>query len=375
MTDIRFTRQDTQAVKGLAALLLIIHHTLGVNPGIPAPLFSAGADFQTVLGGASKACVAVFLILSGYGMTEKARSAPGFGYRDVFSRLRRLYRVYWIAFVLLALWQVLRSGFASLIAVYGAPDGEAPLRPLFWLLKDLLGLHDIGYDFGLRSPALNAGTWFLGALLLCYLLFPLLLAAFRKGGIPAEAALLAVSFAPWIWYLAAGDLNMHTDREIFYVFPFCLGMVLSNRGILHRLKALALRRRLWMALGSLICLAPALILRQAVCLPADPVLALALLAVMICLVCVCPERRAVVRFFRGVGSLEAWIYYLHPIGLSLLAGISFYTTGCRVLATCVLCVLLASGGAAIDRILPRRQESAHTRAVSGRSPSPSESDS
>ena len=371
MTEPCFTRQDTQAVKGLAALLLIIHHTLGVNPGVPAPLFAAGSDFWTVLGGASKACVAVFLILSGYGMTEKAGSAPGFGYRDVFRRIFRLYRVYWTAFVLLALWQVLRGGFGSLIAVYGAPDSEAPLRPLLFLLKDLLGLHDIGYDVGLRTPTLNAGTWFLGALLLCYLLFPLLREAVRKGGIPAEAALLAVSFAPWIWYLAAGDLNTHTDREIFYVFPFCLGMVLSRHGLLYRLKALALCRRGWTAAASMICLAAALLLRQAVCMPADPALALALIAAMICLVCICRETRAVVRFFRGVGSLEAWIYYLHPIGLTLLAGIGFYTIGCRVLATCALCTLIASGGAAINRTLPHRKGSAHSRSASGRSPSPS----
>ena len=380
MTDTHFTKQDTQAVKGLAALLLIIHHTLGVNPGVPAPLFSAGSDFWTVIGGVSKACVAVFLILSGYGMTEKARSAPGFGYRDVFRQLGRLYRVYWTAFVLLALWQVLRGGFASLAALYGAPDGEAPVRPLLWLLKDLLGLYDVGYDIGLRTPTLNAGTWFLGALLLCYLLFPLLLKAVRKGGIPAEIALLAASFAPWVWYLAAGDLNMHTDREIFYVFPFCLGMVLSRHGLLSRLKDLALRCRCRALLASAAGLILSLFLRQAVCLPADSLLALAMTAVMVCLVCVCRENRAAVRFFRGIGSLEAWIYYLHPVGLTLLAEISFYTTGCRVLATCVLCILIASGCSAVYRSLtgkrlPLPQGSAHSPAASGRLPSPSESDS
>ena len=61
----KFTKSFTAANKGVALLLLLWHHLFGIA--------SEYGHFIQHLAGVSKVCVAIFLILSGYGLNEATR--------------------------------------------------------------------------------------------------------------------------------------------------------------------------------------------------------------------------------------------------------------------------------------------------------------
>ena len=65
MKSISFGRDKTQILKGIALILMIIHHT--VNPGYWAEEGSVLYQILDKIGAATKICVWIFAFLVGYG--------------------------------------------------------------------------------------------------------------------------------------------------------------------------------------------------------------------------------------------------------------------------------------------------------------------
>ena len=71
----KFSKQDTAVVKGIAALMLVCHHFfMGI---LPAPIDWANNELWTIAATLSKVCVAIFVILSGYGINESYKKWSG----------------------------------------------------------------------------------------------------------------------------------------------------------------------------------------------------------------------------------------------------------------------------------------------------------
>ena len=60
-----FTKRHTNILKGIAVILLVIHHSF---PAIPKEYLHEQALLITQLVSAAKLCVGIFAVLSGYGM-------------------------------------------------------------------------------------------------------------------------------------------------------------------------------------------------------------------------------------------------------------------------------------------------------------------
>ncbi|MBQ3401680.1 MAG: hypothetical protein IJG61_09820, partial [Lachnospiraceae bacterium] len=60
-----FTLRMTQVMKGVAFIVMVIHHTIANNPGLPVG-WTRG-EIPLFIGTAAKVCVCLFTILSGYG--------------------------------------------------------------------------------------------------------------------------------------------------------------------------------------------------------------------------------------------------------------------------------------------------------------------
>ncbi len=155
---------DTEILKGIAILLLLFHH-----------LFSGGEGFWDFtlhghsviknLGVFSKLCVALFVFLSGYGLTAKAIKSGGIGclakfYRQRFVKLMINYWLIWFIFVPIGIFFFDRS----FVSVYG----ENYLLPAF---SDFIGIHMAvtGSPYGY-----NATWWFYSCIIALYLLYPII---------------------------------------------------------------------------------------------------------------------------------------------------------------------------------------------------------
>lgn len=160
--------------------------------------------------------VAVFLILSGFGLTfSLARTGePAGGWISWYrSRLLRLFPMYWLAHLL-----YLISPFVS------RPES---IDYRFWLsfLGDRIWpVHSIFYYF---NPAL----WYFGLLLELYLVFPILYRALRRLG-PAGFLLLAaaVTFGSRYLMLVAYPVHGYYTQGAFFaprLWEFALGMALG----------------------------------------------------------------------------------------------------------------------------------------------------
>lgn len=95
-----FTRTDTKIMKGVAILLMLMHHLWGFperQPGgayaIQSPVFSQvlGKEWFAAVGQFGKICLPVFMFLTGYGMYRQYES----GKLSVERKIGRFYISYW----------------------------------------------------------------------------------------------------------------------------------------------------------------------------------------------------------------------------------------------------------------------------------------
>lgn len=324
---IRFTKENTSLVKGVAVILMVIHHLIGGNPGIPLNVI--GTPVAQTLGTASKVCVALFMILSGYGMMESSRIKGTSNYRFVFNRLKKLYLTYWSAWVVLYIWTC-AHGQKPLAEVFGyGVDPKAP----YYIFRDLMGF----FSFGSKTtPTFNGATWFMEAIVICYLLFPIFERVVSKANLPVHISLLLITYSPWIYFLYKNDSTIPSDRALFYIFPFVVGLLLSHYHILDKIKQWSANKRMPSIAISTVILVLCLYARQRICLPFDPFFALSIIFFLLCTLSHYESPMLIKDFFVTYGKMEADIWLLHPALLTVFGRVPFSTITYKTIFTVLL---------------------------------------
>ena len=94
----QFSRQDTKALKGVAILLMLMHHLLAYPDRMPTKYqyaVSAAALKQLMtVGSFGKICVYIFMFLGGLGLAKQIQAHKF----HLFKKIWGLYRVYWRVF-------------------------------------------------------------------------------------------------------------------------------------------------------------------------------------------------------------------------------------------------------------------------------------
>lgn len=221
-----FTKVDTSVVKGVAILALSLHHLYPNSLGIPMDF--GNLSVPTLIATSCKVCVAVFAILSGYGLTEgwkrRMTSEPRFVLRHVWTLLSS----FWACYLVVATTYFL-SG-ATLQSVYGV-GGVGPVGNL---LFDILGMAELLYG---RAFSNANSFWSLVVYVSSDNLLPVVPPAILlyRGVKHTGLFFLCICFIPWVAYMAIGDTGMHTDWFLFYIFSF-LSVFTYRRGICWRLQ-------------------------------------------------------------------------------------------------------------------------------------------
>ena len=196
-------------VRLVAAVMIVVFHFNSMFA--PKGDVSAG-PLQYANGSFGNFGVALFFLLSGYAlMLRYGEACPlkAFYKRRFFS----IYPLYWLCFFSLFLYSDILHG--------NLPAG-VPGWSIIW---SVLALD--GYLAGVVPTFYLLGEWFVGCIVLLYLVFPLLRAALRRAARLSVCVVLAV----WAVWLAFYPGPFAREHDFITCIPiFMAGMVLAHTG-------------------------------------------------------------------------------------------------------------------------------------------------
>lgn len=200
---------DVNALKGFSLILLLVHHLFSKNTGNFDEIFIGGHEIVTTIAQMSNICVAIFVLLSGYGLTRK------WEIRGIADNLRKYYKQryvkllfnFWFIWVLFVAAELLMGG-RTFVDVYQHNV----------VVKALLDFFGLSYLFGFYGY--NPTWWFMSLIIILYVLFPFLF-RIAKQNMPVLLLLSAtISLLPFdgIGYMQC------------YLFSFCCGISMAIIG-------------------------------------------------------------------------------------------------------------------------------------------------
>lgn len=170
-----FDKRQTNIAKGVAILLLLWHH-LFYNDPENYQLFTSlwmphSVPIECYLADFCKVCVSIFLFLSGYGLFKSMQKSqneiknsgnkPSVKHQLLFIKkhLLKVMMDYWFVFIL----------FVPIGIFFNRPFWVVyEKNPLFAII-DSIGLYDV-----FKTPTMNVTWWYMGLLIILYLLFPII---------------------------------------------------------------------------------------------------------------------------------------------------------------------------------------------------------
>lgn len=224
----RFSKNDTLIVKGLAMLMLICHH-LGMGI-LPAPIswseaFSGRMQLYTTIATLCKVCVAIFIMLSGYGLFESFKknsddtTLKG-DVRFVGKRIFKLLKQYWFIFAIFVPLGFLNG--ASPLDAYGRS-----FSGVIYFLIDAIGMRSL-----FTTPTMNQTWWYMEAIIVLYIAFPILRRLIKKTW--SSVMIVILSIVPLVIFTFFNDGSIDGCREIYWFLPFVCGMLLSKHSVLDK---------------------------------------------------------------------------------------------------------------------------------------------
>ena len=226
-----FTRNDTFVAKGVAVILLLIHH-LFYTTDYDFSSFLIGRSDWVNLAKIGKVCVAMFLILSGYGLAKSFEKYQTSSFSFVKQHLLKLYAGFWMIFAL---------SLIPLCFSYKGKTFEGVWGGGIQFIEDFLGIRLWFGEFGY-----NPTWWFLSLIIPLYIIVPILYKFVRK--YPYE-----MLFVSYFIFLIGGYTNKIPIFNLLkaWAFPFVLGIFTANKNLFACIKENSLQKKFLLLLITL----------------------------------------------------------------------------------------------------------------------------
>jgi len=188
-TSLRLTPTDSNILKGLGLLFLLVHHLFYIRNGqFDDVEILDGHYLVNMIGKTCKVCVPLFVFLSGYGLTAAAEKLESINLKQFYiRRFSKLYLNYWLIWLLFVPIGVFVFGI-TFEKVYGD-------NTVGKFILDFLGLINMTGEYGY-----NPTWWFYSCITVLYALFPFIITA-SKHKLPAHIILwgsVALVFCQWV---------------------------------------------------------------------------------------------------------------------------------------------------------------------------------
>lgn len=212
-----FTKTHTSYCKGIAIILMVIHHLFWNVPNIGVRVGEIAISQR--IGIIGKVCVSIFLILSGLGLSSNYKN--NFNKNKFYrKRLFKLYLNYWFIVITSTIILIIffKRSFDILIGVN-----------FKGILKLILNI--TGFQFLIGYQGINGAWWFTSVIIVSYLLFPLIIKMLEK----YDYRFVLITF-----FLSFIDIIPLGRIEIFnilgWVFPFIIGCYIEKNNLIEKIK-------------------------------------------------------------------------------------------------------------------------------------------
>lgn len=219
----KFDLRQTNIAKGVAVCLLLWHHLFFNDPSMYKNYLSVlafdGIPVEAMISDLCKVCVAIFLVLSGYGFHKtyerylEKSSSKGlrFDLKFIRYRLLKLYIPFWTVFII----------FVPLGPLFGRTyDKMYSSNPLNVII-DFFGLSYLIHDNTDNSAVV--AWWYMSIIVVFCVFYPLL---HRFVKYSAELALSAVFLLSF--------LELPVKEYNIWLLPFFFGVYISERDIFEK---------------------------------------------------------------------------------------------------------------------------------------------
>lgn len=214
-----FTKEDTNVAKGVALIMMYIHHMYfekATYAAFTIDFFPINETYALILSALCKVCVAIFVFLSGYGLVIAYKKNQDASIKDYyrynFGRYVKYILSFMLIFIVFDLVCTLSGNANNHVAVFGTG-----LTGIENTLLDLFGFSTI-----MGTPTFCATWWYNSIFVAILLLLPLLWVAYRKIGgavlflVLVIPRMLALNMSNLRWYLPSVVLGMiFADRKLF----------------------------------------------------------------------------------------------------------------------------------------------------------------
>lgn len=330
-TGLVFDKRQTNLIKGIAILFMVLHHTVG--------LYYNQVDLQwygqntgnglmlllLFLSTAGKVCVQLLTILSGFGLAKsyskylKEHNGFIFDFKFILSHLIQFYSVYWPMFVLNTIIR------CSTIITFGEYFGANKKGVLNFFIS-FFGLSNL---FGTKG----FGNWFVSAIIILYILFPFLYRLVDKLSIVP----IIISIVPWILRPYVNSVGISTDSVLFCLLAFTTGIIFAQKDVLDKVVSL---NKMKYKLLSIAIVIFTFFLRLAFSVYADYFFALSLIAFGSIVV---SNIKYISSFFGLFGKNSANIWLSHGMIIAVFSYyISFPNSMMRVIQLSIKYVIVLS---------------------------------
>ena len=272
-------------IRAVCALGIVLFHFYGLTKAPLPRLFYEHAN-----GSVGNTLVNIFFMISGYVLYQRHRQIPDL---KTFYKKRfiSIYPMFYMVFLAVYLYvSVSKQNF-----LYGGHPAK--------LLLTVLGLD--GYLLYRIPNYYQVGEWFLGAIILLYALYPLILKVFRR----SEALMLAISAAFYATVFIPGAYIISPSTNLFScLISFVLGMTIcSHRELWAEKTAIPL---ICTAVSAVIIFVRLPYITQNISVP---ILAFAMFFVLYFLGSLIMKNRTASRVFMEISRLSYPCFLIHHI--------------------------------------------------------------
>lgn len=239
-----FSIHHTNTGKGVALILLLIHHLFFQTEFFYNDWIIGDTHILMKFAEFSKVCVGIFVFLSGFGLFRSQSKAQLSLKNFVSQHFVKIYLNYWLIWLLFVPVGLLFFDL-SFTSIYG--DN-------YWdkLLINILGFQQVFNFWGL-----NPTWWFIGTIIILYVLFPFIYTLVDK----YNYIILLIVFVFSLFSINISFIGIQPYEPINdYLLTFVLGIIVAKNNIFEKLKQF--RLKLWLKiLFAFIVLLGVIILR------------------------------------------------------------------------------------------------------------------
>lgn len=227
MKKVVFDHKQTNIAKGVALLMLLWHHLFYNNPEtfnrftsiykLEGVLYDRPIECYFAV--FCKVCVAIFLLLSGYGLFKSYSSWQNKANNKMTYKDDAKFVRYHISKLLLDYWYIYII-FVPLGLIFGRSFFQIYEGNIVYAIIDFFGLAHI-----FSTPTMNATWWFMGIIIIYYLLFPFFVRIIDYSPEISICIFLGFAFS-----------TLELEQLRLYVLPFATGIYIAKYDLFERIE-------------------------------------------------------------------------------------------------------------------------------------------